>query len=287
MGKGFKTQRSSGNDESLRGISKKPRKLSALQHRMKKKLNSAQFRMLNESMYTHTGATSKAMMDANPQLFEVYHSGYAEQVRTWPRNPLDDIIKYLSTQDRSWKIIDLGCGEARLAKEVPQQNVMSFDLVAVNDTVTACDISKLPLEDKYADVAVFCLSLMGTDYSDFLIEARRVLRAKGLMIIAEVASRFAGHNPSSFVAGVESLGFRLLRGHTLSQLSGTSETQTSRMKKRKQGARATTSIDANEKGSSAFFYLFAFIKDGKESSEKQRSESSQLPSLAACLYKRR
>lgn len=238
-------------------------------------------------MYTHTGATSKAMMDANPQLFEVYHSGYAEQVRMWPRNPLDDIIKYLSTQSSSLKIIDLGCGEARLAKEVPQRTVKSFDLVAVNETVTACDISKLPLEDEYADVAVFCLSLMGTNYSDFLIEARRALKWKGLLLIAEVASRFSGHNPSNFVAGVESLGFRLLPGHTLSQFSGKPEKHMGRNKKRKRGAQASNGIDASEKGSSAFFYLFAFRKAEKEISNEEPSGSSHLPNLAACLYKRR
>ncbi len=36
------------------------------------------------------------------------------------------------------------------------------------------------------DVAVFCLALMGTDYSSFLEEAARVLKPHGIIWIAEV-----------------------------------------------------------------------------------------------------
>lgn len=39
-------------------------------------------------------------------------------------------------------VADFGCGEARIANEVPN-TVHSFDLVAVNDMVTVCDIAKV------------------------------------------------------------------------------------------------------------------------------------------------
>ena len=38
-------------------------------------------------------------------------------------------------------------------------------------------------------MAVFCLSLMGTNYIEFLLEAKRVLKVGGELIIAEVESR--------------------------------------------------------------------------------------------------
>lgn len=72
-------------------------------------------------------------------------------------------------------IADFGCGEAGLAKSV-KQTVHSFDLVAANELVTACDMAHVPLEDSSVDVAVFCLSLMGTNLHDFLTEANRVLK---------------------------------------------------------------------------------------------------------------
>ena len=37
-------------------------------------------------------------------------------------------------------VADLGCGEAKLARTV-KQRVHSFDLVAANDSVTACDMA--------------------------------------------------------------------------------------------------------------------------------------------------
>lgn len=39
-------------------------------------------------------------------------------------------------------VADLGCGEAKIAKTVPHK-VYSFDLVAANESVTACDISSV------------------------------------------------------------------------------------------------------------------------------------------------
>lgn len=72
-------------------------------------------------------------------------------------------------------IADFGCGEAKLAASVAQK-VHSFDLVASNDTVTACDMSKVPLSNASVDVVVFCLSLMGTNLRDYLLEANRVLK---------------------------------------------------------------------------------------------------------------
>lgn len=71
-------------------------------------------------------------------------------------------------------IADFGCGDAKLAQSV-KQKVHSFDLVAVNDAITACDMAHVPLENSSVDVVVFCLSLMGTNLHDYLLEANRVL----------------------------------------------------------------------------------------------------------------
>ena len=62
-------------------------------------------------------------------------------------------------------IADFGCGEARLAHALSSscRKVYSFDLVALNDKVTVCDFTKTPLENESIDIAVFCLSLMGTN----------------------------------------------------------------------------------------------------------------------------
>ena len=40
----------------------------------------------------------------------------------------------------SLKVVDFGCGEAKIATSV-SHDVHSFDLVAVNEKVTACDMA--------------------------------------------------------------------------------------------------------------------------------------------------
>lgn len=72
-------------------------------------------------------------------------------------------------------VADFGCGDARLARSVPNK-VHSFDLVAMSKDVTACDMAHTPLSIASVDIVVFCLSLMGTDLGAFLTEANRVLK---------------------------------------------------------------------------------------------------------------
>lgn len=74
-------------------------------------------------------------------------------------------------------IADLGCGEAHIAKALPSYRVLSYDLVSLApDLVIAANIANLPLENEGVDVCIFCLSLMGTDWPSFIIEAFRVLK---------------------------------------------------------------------------------------------------------------
>lgn len=77
--------------------------------------------------------------------------------------------------------------------------------MAANERVTACDMAHTPLADRSIDVAVFCLSLMGSNVEDFLREAHRVLRVGGTLLVAEVSSRLADWGV--FVRAVQALGF--------------------------------------------------------------------------------
>jgi ribosomal RNA-processing protein 8 len=52
-------------------------------------------------------------------------------------------------------------------------------------------VKQVPLEDGVLDCVVFCLSLMGTNYGEFIKEAYRVLRMNGVLVIAEIKSRFS------------------------------------------------------------------------------------------------
>jgi len=184
-------------------------KLSALQQKMKAKLEGAKFRMINEKLYTSSSQASFQEFQDNPSLFEVYHRGFREQVEKWPENPLDGIINWVKQTQKNKILVDFGCGEARLAQSVSNQT-FSFDLVAANEFVTACDMANVPLESEKVDTAIFCLALMGSNMADFIREAHRVLKKGGMMKIAEVRSRFESEQGglNSFVAFVEKFGFQ-------------------------------------------------------------------------------
>lgn len=174
------------------------------------KLTASRFRYLNEQLYTQPSNAAVKLFNSDSTLFSAYHQGYQHQAKQWPLDPLNVIITDLLRQDSKSVIADLGCGEARLSRSVPNP-VHSFDLVAVNEDVTVADIAHLPLEDASVDIVVFCLSLMGTNIRDFVFEASRILKIGGSLKVAELESRFHGEDMSvdKFIQDVEKFGFQI------------------------------------------------------------------------------
>lgn len=70
--------------------------------------------------------------------------GFREQTRGWPQQPVEVAISWLQSKPAGWTVADFGCGDATLAARVAQQ-VHSFDLVAANDRVVACNMAHVPL----------------------------------------------------------------------------------------------------------------------------------------------
>ncbi|XP_062909062.1 ribosomal RNA-processing protein 8 [Mobula hypostoma] len=212
-GKG-KSGKASGGEavdgDQLQGSSPGDRS-SALRDRMQRRLRAAGFRLLNQQLYTTSSADAQRLFEQDPSAFHLYHHGFTAQLERWPENPVQRIIQYIKHRPRSAIVADFGCGDCKIARSVGN-TVHSFDLVALNDLVTACDMSKVPLADASVDIVVFCLSLMGTNLVDFLMEANRVLRVGGILKIAEVASRF--EDIRNFVSVLARLGFKLLSKDT-------------------------------------------------------------------------
>lgn len=199
--------------------------LTPLQVSMRAKLASARFRHLNEQLYTSSSSAVQKLFQDDPQMFEDYHTGFRQQVESWPENPVESFISDVRKRAEGEKsgegkivalprtkgvstIADLGAGEGRLALGLKELGVglgkdkargkalmgnvrvVSYDLVGKDDVVIAADIADLPLKDGSVDVAVFCLALMGTNWLDFVDEAFRILRVKGELWVAEIKSRF-------------------------------------------------------------------------------------------------
>ncbi len=171
---------------------KKRRKDLSLQAQFKLKLESGQFRWLNEELYSTPSERAVNLFRESPELYNVYHRGFETQVGKWPVNPVEKIASLIRKQmPHKWVVGDFGCGNALIARTVPQK-CHSFDLCETNEFVTVANSADVPLDNSCLDVAVFCLSLMGTDFERFLLEARRTLKPDGLLIVAEVKSRFSG-----------------------------------------------------------------------------------------------
>lgn len=199
--------------------------LTPLQQSMRQKLLGARFRHLNETLYTSPSSKALQLFTESPGLFAEYHAGFAHQVQeSWPSNPVDayiDTIKKRGARKPTGKsekeqkypgavtplprrpngmctVADLGCGDAKLARtllssaKAMKLRFDNFDLYVGDKLITKSDIASLPLGDGTVDVAIFCLSLMGTNWISFIEEAWRVLRGdgKGECWVSEVKSRF-------------------------------------------------------------------------------------------------
>ncbi|CAH8495882.1 unnamed protein product [Schistosoma turkestanicum] len=174
-------------------------------------INASMFRFLNEKLYTCTSKEAAVIFKEDPKSFEIYHEGYQRQLSQWPQDPLiwvkSQITKQCPDLHKTYKVADLGCGDGRLSLLLPScYKVYSFDLVSTNERVIACDMAHTPLKDNEVDFAVFCLSLMGTNCSEFLYEANRILKSDGILVIVDVTSRFDGKF-NDFLKKLKRFGF--------------------------------------------------------------------------------
>jgi hypothetical protein len=94
-----------------------------------------------------------------------------------------------------------------LAGFVPNK-VYSFDHVAVNDSVIACDMAATGLADEMLDVGVLSL-VNGLNYPDYLQEAYRLLKYGGWLKIAEAASRWGDGKLEQLLSALASCGFSM------------------------------------------------------------------------------
>ncbi len=131
------------------------------------------------SSYSHT---TYERLQGNPEEWMQYHTLYQDARKTWSVTPYEEAIKWL--QKRSDLVVaDFGCGEALIAKTLTgKHTVHSFDFIAINDSVIECDMTRVPLEDNCLDVAMFNLSLIGLNISDYIREAARTLKLDGQIL---------------------------------------------------------------------------------------------------------
>ncbi len=111
---------------------------------------------------------------------------------SWTITPFEEIVKRIKQLSPRLMIGDFGCGEAKILSEFGDKRVYSFDHVAVNNKVTACDMKTTGLPDEAIDIAIFSLSLMGRNWSEYIAEAKRCLATGGYLLIADTTKSIKG-----------------------------------------------------------------------------------------------
>ncbi len=169
------------------------------------------FSKMNARWNTSYSSTTFQRLQNIPEEWMQYHTLYQNARRTWEIIPYAETIKWL--EKRSNLVVgDFGCGEAIIGKNLAEKHTIhSFDYIAINDSVIECDVSKVPLIDEELDVAVFNLSLMGKNYADYLVEAKRTLKLDGQLLIYEVESQ--SREAAELVKTLESLGFNIIENY--------------------------------------------------------------------------
>jgi hypothetical protein len=155
---------------------------------------------------TDSSKTSNRLR-TSPEEWEQYHTLYRKARENWAVVPFQEFIRWCKSRE-GYVIADFGCGEALVAKAVSDRHtVHSFDHVAIDEGVIEGDMSRTNLESESVDVALFSLSLMGSNFTDYLREAYRVLKIDGQLHIWETVSRF--DDVKRFAKSLEQLGFQV------------------------------------------------------------------------------
>ena len=172
------------------------------------------FSEMNKSWSTTRSENTFKRLKNNEKEWFYYHDMYKKRREDWDEIPYLEIAKKIKERPE-WIVADMGCGENLLSKEVTNK-VHAFDYVAIDKGVTACDMSSIPLQDNEIDAIVFCLSLMGSNYLDYIIEAFRVVKPYGNIFICEPKKKVE-KRIEVLKKEIESTGFKIVEVTTSSQ----------------------------------------------------------------------
>ncbi|CAE7728096.1 unnamed protein product [Symbiodinium sp. CCMP2592] len=142
-----------------------------------------------------------------------------------------DFLERLHSEEgsRPWKIVDLGCGDAALAKEMrqrrPDLEMTCVDAARLARGVVVQNLAALP--DDWAaafDVAVLCRALWSLDYEKVLSEAHRVLKQSpdSRVLVVEPIKRWLDRSkdggpeqPNELIQALQRAGFYMLRAENV------------------------------------------------------------------------
>jgi Hypothetical methyltransferase len=146
---------------------------------------------MNKAFNTSNSDSMHEKIIQDPQYLVQYHEKLDETRKSWTVDPVKVIANKINNLPIPDHIItkmvigDFGCDRARLAGLL-NNKVYNFDHHKIlGENIISCDMKRTPLEKERLDVVVFSLSLMGQNWTEYIGEAKRCLRKRGMLMIAE------------------------------------------------------------------------------------------------------
>lgn len=161
----------------------------------------------NRGKRTEHSKMHKILNENTSEWYE-YHRIRRESMKEWDEIPYEYIASKIKNKKQI--VVDFGCGDNKMKTLIPNNKVYSFDHIAFDDTVIACDMAHTPLESENIDVAVFSLSLWGNNFEDYFKEAYRVLTFDGIMYIAEPTSSYTDDEKIELINVLRRNGFTII-----------------------------------------------------------------------------
>ena len=164
-----------------------------------RQIHISEFSRLNNIFNNSRSETIHHKIQQDPQFLVDYLKKQDELRSQWDFDPLDIIASKIRGLEIPARIItryvigDFGCGRARLAELLKENEMYSFDHHKIlNDRIIPCDMKSVPLHNRQLDIAVFCLSLMEENWPEYIVEVKRCLTQHGLLFIAETTKSLSG-----------------------------------------------------------------------------------------------
>lgn len=145
-------------------------------------------------------------LENDPSEWLEYHRVRKEKMKEWNEIPYE-YIALNKIKNKNRIVADFGCGENLMKNLIPNNKVYSFDHVAIDDSVIACDMAHTPLENESIDIAVFSLALWGPNYEDYFKEAYRLLNYDGFVYIAEPSKAYTQEQRNDLIQMLKQNGF--------------------------------------------------------------------------------
>lgn len=165
-----------------------------------------EFSRINQRLNATHSTTTHQRLVQHPELHHRYHDLLDERRAHWAIDPAMAAAEACRSYPGA-RIADMGCGrEPRIANALAgTHTVYSFDHVDSHPGIIRADISAVPLDDASVDIVVLSQALMGSNHTDYLREAHRILVPGGRLVIWEATGRIP--NGERALLELECLGF--------------------------------------------------------------------------------